>query len=322
LWKRKSKKLSLVLVSFSSPWFIEKTKDIHISEQKAFIISKRFLDSILSKEEEIFRNELQKDRLDDHDTFLAIEESIVHTKINGYTLEVSLGKKTNVFDLTLCLAVLPKNIADKVSNIILKHTSIPRGRVKMHTFPLISFTVLYDIFPNVNDFIMMDITSEVTELTLVRDNTINQTVSFPSGKNFIIRQIAKAQSVPTEVAESTLHLYNMNKVNGSAVGNMQNLLADTEKEWAIYFEEAISKLSAQTSLPSKIYVTADSDVAPIFMDFMKLSKTDSTGSFRRNVDIVHINHQLLSHLYQSNTINNPDEFIGIISIFYGKIRSR
>lgn len=320
-WARRSKRLSFVLVSFSSPWFVEKTKDIHISEEKTFVITKRFLDSILKKEEEIFRNELQKNStVGETPAFVVVEESIVHTKINGYILDRELGKKTNVFDLTLCLAVLPRNIVSKVRTIITKHTNISENRVKMHTFPLISFTVLRDIFPNITDFIIMDITSEVTELTLVRDNAPSQTVSFPFGRNFIIRQMAKTLNTPTIVAESTLRLYSANKVDSSVLDSMQNLLSSAEKEWVVYFEDALSRLPTQTSLPSRIYITSDSDVAPIFIEFIKLPKIDSTANFRKNADVVHVNHDLLSHLYQSNPGGVEDEFIAILSIFYNKMR--
>ena len=319
--KNKPKKLSMVFVSFSSPWFESLTKDIHISEKKPFIISEKFLNSILSREEKIFHDELSKSNEDaKNDNFVMIEKSIVHTKINGYIIDEIMGKKTPVFDLTLRLAVLPKNIIDKVNSAVLKHTHITGQKVRMNTFPLVSFTVLRDLFPNVSNFIIIDITSEITELTQVKEAIITGTISFPSGKNFIIRQIAKVFNVPTEVAESILHLYNINKTDSSTLRTMQEVLINVEKEWSIYFEDALAGLSPQMNLPSKVFLTADSNVAQIFIDFIKLSKADSTLNFRKIVDVVHVNGNLLSHLLQNNPANNPDEFIGLLTLFYKKMR--
>lgn len=318
-WKKKSKKISSVLVSFSSPWFVEKTKDIHISEEKSFVITRKFLESILQKEEESFQEELSKNSGGGSESsFVVIEESIVRTEINGYVLNDSLGKKTKTFDLTISFAVLSKNIAEKINGIIIKHTHTSLAQIKMHTFPFISFIVLRDIFPNISDFLIMDITAEIVEITLVAEGVIVNTVSFPCGKNSIIRHVSKAFNSSPEVAMSHFHLYTENKVDLATQQKMQSVLADIEKEWAIYLEDALTGLSSEMHLPSRIYITADSDILPLFIDFIKLPKTDSTGNFRKNVEVVEVNHGLLSHLYQDNA-SIEDQFIAILSIFYNKI---
>ena len=67
-------KISSGLVSFSSPWFISRTKSIHISEDKTFIITNHFLDDILEKEGQIFKNDLLKER--EGEVFMIIDPDV------------------------------------------------------------------------------------------------------------------------------------------------------------------------------------------------------------------------------------------------------
>jgi hypothetical protein len=305
------------LVTFSSPWFTSKTKHVHIEKDALFTITRDFFNSVIQTEGEIFKKELKKESEQSTDVDI-IEKSIVHTTINGYALNDSLGQKTKIFDAFLCLSVISHDIIEKISNSILTHTHVPKEHVLIHSFPLVSFTVLRDIFPTVTDFLIMDVTGEVTDITLVLNNVITKTVSFPSGRNFILRQIVKVFNITPEIAGSTLHLYMSGKVDDSTYNTMQEVLTEAEKEWSIYFEDTLVELNKGVTLPSKVYITADSDVAQLFINFLKISKTDATMAFRQTVDTVSITHDTLSGLYESASLVSTDEFIGILSIFYSK----
>ncbi len=319
-WKNKGKKLDNVIVAFSSPWFMPKTKHIHLSKDKPFIISESFLADITQKEEEVFKKELAEELKDENnDSFEVIEKSIVHIKINGYTIENSIGSETKIFDAHLCMSVVNKNVIEKVYNLILKHTLIPRNKVLVHSFPLVSFSVVRDIFTDHSNFMLMDVTGEVTDLTLVQNDVIVGTTSFPSGRNYIIRKIGQVFDVPAEIAESTLHMYLSGKSDSEASLKVENILENLEKEWSIYVLNTLLELSPEMVLPRRLYLTANEDVAPIYMDFMKLPKNDVTLNFRKNIDLVHLDNKKLSHFYTTNSMVQVNEFIALLSIFYNKI---
>ena len=66
---------------------------------------------------------------------------------------------------------------------------------------------------------------------------------------------------------------------------IEEIFADVEKEWSIYLENGLSDLSPQFILPGNVYLTCDSDVENIYTNFLKLSKTDETAMFRKNIEI-------------------------------------
>ncbi len=298
--------ISSVFITFSSPWFISKTKTIHVAEKIPFAITERFLDQVSATEEKALQEELSSDGAS---SFEVVEKSIIHTKVNGYVLDNSIGKKTNEFDAFLHMSVVPKSIIDTVSDIVFKHTHIIKEKFLIHTFPLVSFSVVRDLFNSTADFLLMDITGEVTDLTLVRDNVIVQTVSFPYGRNSIVRKIGASLAVTPEIAESTLHMYIEKKLEGESVTKVETTLWQEEKEWTKYFEDARSQFSEGSALPGKIYITADSDMESIFTNFLKLPQTD----------VIYVDNETFNQFYQSDSKDFSDEFIAILTIFYNKI---
>ncbi|KND50192.1 MAG: hypothetical protein AB198_01905 [Parcubacteria bacterium C7867-003] len=316
-WNGRSKEISRVLISFSSPWFLSKTKNIHLVSDKEFIITKAFLDDIVVKEEAVLKNELKNG--ESGEFFEVIEKSIVHSKINGYVLDNTMNKSTKTFDASLYMSVVSSVFIDKIHTTIHKHAHLPKERVIINTFPLISFSVIRDLFTKESSFILLDVTGEVTDITLVKNDIILETVTIPSGRNFIIRQIAKAFNVSSEIAGSTLRLHLSKKLEEAMSSKMNETLIEVEKEWSIYIENALTELSPEMILPNSIYLTADSDVADLYIDFLNTPKLDTTNVFRKNVKVNHINLEKTASFYQNDSGFILDEFIVLIALFYNKI---
>jgi hypothetical protein len=308
------------VITFSSPWFTLKAKHVTISQENLFVITEPFIEDVIKKEEENFIRELPSGEPSKQSAnFLVIEKSIVHTKINGYPMKDSIGKKTKMFDAFLCMSLVNSEVIERINNIILKHTHVPKEKTTMHTFPLVAFSTVRDIFSNNSNFVLMDVTSESTDLTLIEDEIITESISFPSGRNYILRKIAKEFDTPMEVAESTLHLYLSKKIEEDISLKIDSVLNEIEKEWSIYFENALLELSPSMAIPPNVYMTAENDIATIYSGFMKLSKTDSTSTFRRNINLVYISKETLSALYVKDPLIQVDEFVAMSAIFYNKL---
>ncbi len=317
LWKRKT--ISGVLVTFSSPWFVLKTKEAHVSEGEQFTVTSSLINDLVKKEEEAFKKELLQDFSKvPEDFFDIIEKNAIYVKVNGYHVDDILGQKTKVIDVFMCMSAIPKKIKEKVEELVLKHTHTSE-EISMHTFPLVLFSAIRDNFADESDFMIMDITSEVTDVVLVQRDYVVGCTSFPIGRNSVIRRIAKSFGSTLEIAESTFHMYLSKKAEDRVLDAVDKLLIDIESEWSVYFENVLLELSPSMVLPKKVYVTVDTDVATIFNDFLKTSKTDSTALFRRNALVVHVNTELLAPFYKSNPNLHVDEFTAIPAIFYNKI---
>ena len=319
-WSNKNKKFSHIVISFSSPWLILKSKDIHLSQDIPFIITRKFINDITIKEAGLFKKELLKNNPEDTGGgFEIIEKSIIHTKINGYTINDVIGRKTKSLDVSLYISAISENIKKKISDIVLGHTHTDRENILMHSFPLVLFSTIRDNLEEDSDFVLMNISSEITDIILINNHVIKSVESFPFGKNTIVRRLAKFFKVSLEIAESQLTMYMSKKVDDSTFDSIQNLLEDLEKEWSIYLEDTLLTLSPEMVLPKKIYIVTNNEVSSIFIDFLKLPKTDTTSNFRKHLEIVHMDESILSKFYQNNFKTPVNESLVILATFYNKL---
>ena len=314
-WKGKSKHISSGLVSFSSPWFVSKIKNIELQRDRAFLINQTFIQSILESEKKIFVEEQSGGESGTGREIIAIENIFTDFKINGYSITDYLGQKTKNFSASLYISAVPKSIADIVYGQLSKHFSINTKNISMNSFPFVSFVVTKNIFPALSNFLLIDVTAEMTDIVLIKKKSVTEIVSFPSGRNFIIRQISKKFGVSSQIAESILHMNNTKKSDDETAIQMQEVLSDAEKEWSIYFENAFVELSKNSTLPSFICLTSGEDVANLYYDFLGTHKEDATAEFRKNIQIFHLDTSAMSHLYNTNPKFKPNVFLSVLTIF-------
>ncbi len=312
--------ITKVLCVCASPWYVSRTKHITITNEKPFFITKKFLDDVLQKEVTVFEEELSRGEHGEEfkSGVVVMEQTIADAKINGYTIDNPIGQKTNSCDMTLYLGVGSKELTERIAGKIHARFHIDSTDILWHSFPLVAHTTLYTVYPHEKDYLLCDITGEVTDITLVQNGVIGNTVSFPSGKFFLIRKIAHAMDVPTEVAESLLHMWQSGDADAQSAQHIEQSITDAEKEWAIYLEDALAAYGAIGALPYKIFLTADNDVAPLFINFLKIEKTDTTAVWRKNISVVYISKDILTPFYTSAPTLTFDDCVAIDSIFLSR----
>lgn len=319
-FKTHDKKISKVLVVCASPWYVSKTKKVTISNPKFFSVTRDFLDDVLAKEADLFSTELSSGLHGEQYTrgVTVIEKTIVDAKINGYSLNNPVGQRTTLCDVVLYLGIGSTPIIKVINNSILKFFQVNATSILWHSFPLVAYTALQKIFPRERDYLLCDVTGEVTDLTRVTGGVVGETVSFPSGKFFLIRKLMQALDLPAPVAQSFLHLHEQGTVASEMGEKINAVLADAEREWSIYLEDAFSSLMISggvQSLPQKMYLTADPDVASVFMNFIQTPHTDTTALWRRGSIVIHLSQEVLSHFYVSGSHLTFDECVALDSIF-------
>lgn len=317
--KSKKKKIDKVLVTFSSPWFYSLSKKVTFSQSEPFYITEKTLVELAEKEALAFKTKKKKELPQNAlDSFVVIERTIVNTKINGYSVEKIINKKVKSFEADVWISLIPESVEKTFLKIIQKHTHILNESVIAHSFPLVLSSVVRDCFLPPHSYLLVDITSETTHISYVAEGIIINTITIPIGKNYIVRLLSKNTGITVEIAESYLELYIDNRLDEATTMQLDQTITSIEKEWSIYFEEALLSFSDKLALPKVVFMTGEDSVSKIFSTFMQLPKEDRTKNWRKDLKLTYLNGVSLSGFYKSRYPREIQDSVIIETIFYDR----
>ena len=256
-----------IRVHLSSPWFASQVRIAKMSRPTSFVITKNLMGDILSRELKAFSDEEMAQAANQGDPLRAIESKTLQVRLNGYAVSDPIGLSTRELEFSLFVSVASERVLAMIEEAL--GSNYPHTPVTFGSFLGASFFVVRDLFPHQNDYILVDIGGEVTDVSIVRDSTLSQTVSFPKGRNFIVRQLAGGLNRNLDEAVTLCTLYIEGKVEESIKETCDKVLTAAKNEWLSAFQSALFAASNELSMPDTVLLTVSSDVAPWFTETIR-----------------------------------------------------
>ena len=169
--------------------------------------------------------------------------------------------------------------------------------ITFHSFALASFSVARDIYHTENNFLLIDIGGEITDISLVRGGVLLETISFPAGKNSLLRGIAKALNTIPEEAHSLVRV-NVERKNNRKNDEIKRAFDKAEIEWQSSLQKALGDLSGGLSLPKTIFLTADSDLGEWFKGSILSDSLSQQTFVPGEFSVILLNEKVLSQYYK------------------------
>lgn len=313
--RKRGRKIDSVTCTLASPWFVSQTKEIKIAKDQPFTVTKSLINKLIERETDKFQDsQLGKFK---NDSSEVIERKFTEIKINDYETKNPYGKKATEVDLALFMSIAPSDLLDEIEDVVSKYFFF--DYIKFHSFALVSFSAIRDIHERIKDFVLLDITAEVTDVSIVKRGAVLETGSFPLGQNFLIRAVTKSLKTVPHEAISSLRRYLRGEMNEKGASTLQKILSKAKEKWLKSFQDILVKLSAESYIPRTIFFMTDDDLAPWFAEVIKSERfvqyTLSDEPFVVNfVD----SSSLISHVKYSGG-GKIDPFIATEAIFFNKL---
>ena len=189
----------------SSPWHVSQTRVIRLEKNTPFVFTSKLADDLIQKEIVLFEEEYLKKYRDAKSPVRSIEFKNIKTMLNGYETSNPINQKTKELEMTVFISISPEQVLKKMEKMIKKY--FHHDEVKFSSFSLASFAVVRDIYAHNEDFLLIDIGGEMTDISMVKKNTLRESISFPLGSNFIARKVASLLHLPLGEAQSFVSLF-------------------------------------------------------------------------------------------------------------------
>ncbi len=306
-----------VICFLSAPFYASQTRVVRHTTPEPFRVTASLLKDLLAKDLNQFISQhpqLYSEVIED--AHQVIESKTMQVKLNRYLTHTPYDKMASEVELFHYVSIGSSRILGRFREVIQGFTH--HAPIEFHSFPFALFSVCRDHFGDQRYRFLLDIGAEVTEVLLLAEDILWESISFPAGRNGLIRELVKTLNTVPEEALSALRTYRRGGQNKSASDKLTAALTTFQKIWVGYFHETLQTLSGQHLIPKDILAIGDPLVVPLFLDWLKQEKYDEimVGNRSFNVKLLTASDLAGQCGYQ---IGQSGEHLLVESIFYDKL---
>lgn len=193
-------RITEAVVSLSAPWIASKTSFLRLKNQTPVLITPEVVASLI--EHARSGHDVEKGVPKGS---VSVEQKLVKSVLNGYETAQPYDKEAHEAEFAVCESFALPGIVEKITDTITRvmHTH----RISIHSFSLAAFAVLRERFPREPHFVLVDVSGEQTELSIVKNATLVESATFPFGRQRLIRTLRTAAHLPVSGIETFLKLY-------------------------------------------------------------------------------------------------------------------
>ncbi|MEX2029187.1 MAG: cell division protein FtsA [Candidatus Paceibacterota bacterium] len=285
----------MIFCVLSSPWHISQTRVIKLNKNAPFLVTTKLVDNLIKKEVSLFEAEYFAEYMQAGNAIRTIELKNIKMKLSGYETLNPLNQKTSELEITIFLSISPEQILGAMEDTIRQH--FHANEIKFSSFVIASFAVMRDMYTNQNNFLLIDIGGEVTNISMTKQNILYESISFPWGLNFIIRGVASALNCSLAEAKTYVALFQAGHAADSVVKKLEPVINKLRTKWLTKFQESLANLSRDISVPAVIFLTTEQVLA----DF-----------FRQTIETEQFNQYTLTESKFKVTFLSADVFHGMV----------
>tara|TARA_Y100000031_G_scaffold101393_1_gene111162 strand:- start:2510 stop:3763 length:1254 start_codon:yes stop_codon:yes gene_type:complete len=321
-------KPALVSYFLASPWHVSQVRDIYRQEEESFRVDRDLVRELVSHEMDDFKKlhggsgtvsfserdgETKQDNL--HEKHTIIEGDILDIKLNRYHVADPLGKTARELDMTLFVSSAPQTLIRSIGDVGDREFSGTESRLSSFTFSF--FNTVRDIWHDKENFLLIDISGEVTDLSIIKEGRILETASFPVGRNTILRNLS-SKHISFNEAESLLNLYYQNKIGTDEAAYIKSALQSAQDMWLQLFAKELQELASQILFPNDIFLVVDAPLDAWFKEVITSDKLYDLSTTGEPFDVILLDTKTLAPYCQSVRWVDKDPFLIVESLFLNK----
>lgn len=302
---------------FSSPWYASQTRSIIFRREENFSFNSKLINDLISKEIDLFKEECLEKYAHNKEEVLPIELRNMQMLLNGYPVSIASNQKAKEVEITIFISMSTKEVLEKMKEVIGKHFYL--SELKFHSFSLASFSIVRDLFAHQDDFLLIDIGGEITDISMIKKDLICSSISFSLGKNFLIRGISSVLDCSLTEASSYISMYRDGHIEEKSFKKIEPVIKKLRNEWLSKFQEALVNISNDISIPSTIFLTVDEDMSNFFMETIKSEQFNQYTLTESKFKVIFLGTQILTNLISFKENTKRDSFIMIDVIYLNRL---
>ncbi len=277
---------------FAAPWYVGSTQTVTINKDNPFTVDEERMNLARQKADELFREETVANHTKKEEDLEELDEAVFGIWCNGYRLNKPQEVATNTLRVAIYKSMLPTQIANITREAI--GSRLNTDQLHFNSFTAAVSRLFTNVFDHPKSFLLVDAGDELTEILLVENGVLTESVSFPLGEHFLTRTVAKSLDRPPSDARSRLQLYLDNHQTSEHKQEIDDVVTEAKDRWQELFASSIGEFSPDVSLPSHAYVLSGHSVGSLLTDFVSDTSVKDHLVTRSRFRVHEVDSELLS----------------------------
>lgn len=298
-----------IYINVGAPWMSAQKRSVHYKKKTPFILTQERADALIQKEldEQFSKNTDFKD----HQVEL-IDRKTIDVHANGYPVRNPIGKTMSDVVMYSLTSVMSKDTKQSFQNII---EEVFHRSATMTSNTFVTYEATRRFLPNTNNAIVIDISGEISEVTVIKHDHVSHLGTIPVGIHSIVRNLRDTLGISLEKAWSIVPLVSGNHVNEDTRINYERALDTAFTGYLKNLYAFLELCSREGLLPSTIVLKTHKEFKYWFEE--KLLQSDELIEVVKNssLELIHLDASARS---ASTELSNDDELAvlaGYIGIY-------
>jgi len=304
-----------IFCTLLSPWYASQVRTINFDKNTPFTFTSKFADNLVQNEIKLFEDEYATNKEDRNDINL-IELKNMKVLLNGYDMPDPLGQKAKELEMTLFVSMSSEQILNKIKETVGRH--FHSKKMKFISFVLASFSVVREMFAHQDNFLLVDVGGEITDISMIKKDILCNSISFPVGSNYMTRKVAGALNCTLDEARSYISLYKDKHMIESIGRKFEPIMHKLKTDWLKNFQESLAALANNLAVSSTIFLTVDKNLVDFFSEIIKSEEFNQYHLTDSKFKIVFLGTQTLHGMATFEESVIRDSFLTLESIYINR----
>ncbi len=313
---KSSLRINEVQVSIAAPWSYTATSTVNYRKDKEFKVTKSIIEKITTEAAHKINSEVTAQEEILKLGLEIISQNYHSTLLNGYQTIDPVNQVTNLITLNQITSISQKKLVDTLDNELGK--ILPKVPTQHFSFMYLFFEVIKYSLTHYNEYCLVDITDNATEIGVVRNGILQYCTHTPVGKNSLIYLLSERLKIPFEEAasyvRSTKEANLWEQLSTSQRETVEDILSEYQNELAKLFHETGDGLT----IPRLFFIHSDKNTELFFNEQIVLAANQTTKTKHQSRSV---STELLSHGNQNeeggvNLPVSPDTASLIAALFF------
>ncbi len=248
-----------VYAVLSSPWSHASLRTIKREQSEPFLFTEKYGRDLIA-------NEISQFKKENRDFDELIDKRVLNILLNEYEVTKPHNKRIKQAQMHLFLSLSSKELINSIEEVIMQTY---HKNIKFTSQMFSDFMVVRDIFDTLNNFIIINVDEENTEVSVMQNDVLVGTATFPYGKNTLVRNLSVHMGKSISEVKSLLSMHKDSHLHEIYSKNIDLAIADSNTQWVGSLKSSLRSLFVDLFIPHNIFLATEKKSEKWFLELLK-----------------------------------------------------